>query len=112
MNAKRGEIWLVDLSPTRGHEQSGIRPAVIISVDEFNSCPAELVVVVPITSKNKNIPLHVEIQPENSGLTRVSFAKPDDIRSISKERLVKKIGQLPNEKLRELEEKIKILLGL
>lgn len=73
MNAKRGEIWLVDLSPTRGHEQSGIRPAVIISVDEFNSCPAELVVVVPITSKNKNIPLHVEIQPENSGLTRVSL---------------------------------------
>uniref|UniRef100_A0A7C5V2J1 mRNA interferase n=1 Tax=Caldicellulosiruptor owensensis TaxID=55205 RepID=A0A7C5V2J1_9FIRM len=112
MSAKRGEIWLVDLNPTRGHEQSGIRPAVIVSVDEFNSCPADLVVVVPITSKNKSIPLHVEIQPENSGLTKVSFAKPEDIRSISKERLVKKIGQLPEEKLKELEEKIRILLGL
>ncbi|WAM33806.1 type II toxin-antitoxin system PemK/MazF family toxin [Caldicellulosiruptor morganii] len=112
MNAKRGEIWLVDLNPTRGHEQSGVRPAVIISVDEFNSCAAELVVVVPITSKNKNIPLHVEIQPENSGLAEVSFAKPEDIRSISKERLVKKIGQLPEVKMKELEEKIKILLGL
>lgn len=112
MNPRRGEIWLVDLNPTRGHEQSGIRPAVIISVDEFNSCPADLVVVVPITSKNKNIPLHVEIQPENSGLAKTSFAKPEDIRSISKERLVKKIGQLPKEKLKELEEKIRILLGL
>ncbi|ADQ06110.1 transcriptional modulator of MazE/toxin, MazF [Caldicellulosiruptor hydrothermalis 108] len=112
MNPQRGEIWLVDLNPTRGHEQSGIRPAVIISVDEFNSCPADLVVVVPITSKNKNIPLHVEIQPENSGLAKISFAKPEDIRSISKERLVKKIGKLPEAKMKELEEKIKILLGL
>lgn len=112
MNPQRGEIWLVDLNPTRGHEQSGIRPAVIISVDEFNSCSADLVVVVPITSKNKNIPLHVEIQPENSGLAKISFAKPEDIRSISKERLVKKIGKLPEAKMNELEEKIKILLGL
>ncbi|AEM74705.1 type II toxin-antitoxin system PemK/MazF family toxin [Caldicellulosiruptor acetigenus] len=112
MNPTRGEIWLVDLNPTRGHEQSGVRPAVIISVDEFNSCPADLVVVVPITSKNKNIPMHVEIQPEHSGLAKTSFAKPEDIRSISKERLVKKIGQLPKEKLKEMEEKIRILLGL
>ncbi|AZT91439.1 type II toxin-antitoxin system PemK/MazF family toxin [Caldicellulosiruptor changbaiensis] len=112
MSARRGEIWLVDLNPTRGHEQSGVRPAVIVSVDEFNSCPADLVVIVPITTKNKNIPLHVKIQPKESGLDRVSFAKPEDIRSISKERLVKKIGRLSDEKLRELEEKIKILLGL
>lgn len=112
MNPTRGEIWLVDLNPTRGHEQSGVRPAVIISVDEFNSCPADLVIVVPITSKNKNIPMHVEIQPEHNGLAKTSFAKPEDIRSISKERLVKKIGQLPKEKLKEMEEKIRILLGL
>jgi mRNA interferase MazF len=112
MTPRRGEIWLVNLNPTKGHEQSGIRPAVIISVDEFNLCPAELVIVVPVTSKNKNIPLHVEIQPDSSGLAKVSFAKPEDIRSISKERLVKKIGQIPKEKLQELEEKIKILLGL
>lgn len=46
MVPKRGEIWLIDLNPTRGHEQHGIRPAVIISVDEFNSCPADLIIVV------------------------------------------------------------------
>ncbi|ERM91494.1 transcriptional modulator of MazE/toxin MazF [Caldanaerobacter subterraneus subsp. yonseiensis KB-1] len=112
MNPKRGEIWLVNLNPTRGHEQSGIRPAVIISVDEFNFCPAELVVVVPVTSKNKNIPLHVEIQSSESGLAKISFAKPEDIRSISKERLIKRIGQLSKKELQDLEEKIKILLGL
>ncbi|MGB9975988.1 type II toxin-antitoxin system PemK/MazF family toxin [Thermovenabulum sp.] len=112
MYPKRGEIWLVDLNPTRGREQHGIRPAVIISVDEFNSCPADLVIVVPITPKNKNIPLHVEILPKESGLDALSYAKTEDIRSISKERLIKRIGMLPQEKLNELEEKIGILLGL
>jgi len=112
MSPKRGEIWLVNLNPTRGHEQSGIRPAVVISVDEFNSCAADLVVVIPITSKNKNIPLHVQIPPDGSGLDKLSFAKPEDIRSIAKERLIKQIGQIPKEKLQELEEKVKTLLGL
>ncbi|SHM38151.1 mRNA interferase MazF [Caldanaerovirga acetigignens] len=112
MNPKRGEIWLVDLNPTRGHEQHGTRPAIVISVDEFNSCPADLVIVVPITSKNKNIPLHVEIPPKEGGLDTLSYAKPEDIRSISKERLIKRIGIITKEKLNELEEKIRILLGL
>lgn len=95
MNPKKGEIWLVDLNPSRGHEQRGIRPAVVVSVDEFNSCPADLVVVVPITSKNKNIPLHVEIQAKATGIHAVSYAKTEDIRSISKERLIKRIGTIP-----------------
>lgn len=112
MDPNRGEIWLIDLNPTRGHEQSGIRPAVVISIDEFNSCPAELVVVVPITSKNKNIPLHVELEPNETGLTVKSYAKTEDIRSISKERLIKKVGKLNIEKIEELSEKIRILLGL
>ncbi|MCF6096349.1 type II toxin-antitoxin system PemK/MazF family toxin [Thermovorax subterraneus] len=112
MNPKRGEIWLVDLNPTLGHEQHGIRPAIVISVDEFNSCPADLVIVVPITYKNKNIPLHVEILPKEGGLDTLSYAKPEDTRSISKERLIKRIGIITKEKLNQLEEKIRILLGL
>jgi len=58
------------------------------------------------------MPLYAEIQPDSSRLAKVSFVKPEDICSISKERLVRKIGQIPKEKLQELEEKIKILLGL
>jgi len=42
----RGEIWLVDLNPTRGHEQAGKRPALVVSVDLFNFGPAELVVEI------------------------------------------------------------------
>jgi len=47
----RGDIWLINLDPTIGHEQSGIRPALIISDDLLNQSLAELVIVLPITSK-------------------------------------------------------------
>jgi len=44
--ATRGEIWTVDFSPTVGHEQAGRRPALVISVDELNQSPAELLGIV------------------------------------------------------------------
>lgn len=83
----RGEIWIVDLNPVRGHEQSGRRPGLVVSTDIFNSGPAELVVLVPITSKEKGIPFHVEIYPPEGGLKERSFIKCEDIRSLAKERL-------------------------
>jgi len=44
----RGEVWLVDLNPARGHEQAGIRPGLVVSVDPFNHGPAGLVVLLPV----------------------------------------------------------------
>jgi len=49
----RGEVWIVDLDPTKGHEQAGRRPCLVISVDIFNQGPADLVVVLPMTTKRK-----------------------------------------------------------
>ena len=46
----RGEIWFLNLDPTRDHEQAGSRPALVISVDTFNHGPADLVVILPVTS--------------------------------------------------------------
>lgn len=63
MEPSRGEVWLVDLNPTRGHEPTGMRPALVLSVDPFNHGPAELVVLLPLTSIAKGIPFHVEINP-------------------------------------------------
>jgi mRNA interferase MazF len=71
----RGEIWLVDLNPTRGHEQSGVRPALVVSVDTFNHGPAGLAVVLPVTSRGKGIALHVSVDPPEAGLTTRSFIK-------------------------------------
>lgn len=85
--ALRGQIWLVDLNPTRGHEQAGKRPCLVISVDLFNQGASGLAIVLPITSKDKGIPFHVEVNPPEGGLTQRSFIKCEDMRSLSMERL-------------------------
>lgn len=110
--ASRGEIWLVGLDPTKGREQSGMRPALIISVDIFNHGPAELVVVIPITSKAKAIPLHVEIGPPEGGLTMTSYAKCEDVRSISTSRLVRRLGKTSIQTVESVEDRLRVLLGL
>jgi|SRR6266571_1556151 len=110
--ASRGEIWRVNLNPTAGREQAGTRPALIISVDIFNHGAAELVVAIPITSKAKGIPLHVEINPPEGGLNVQRFVKCEDVRSISTSRLVKKLGRVSSQTIDAVEDRLKILLGL
>lgn len=112
MNPSRGEIWMVDLNPVRGHEQAGLRPCLVVSVDLFNHGPAELVVVVPVTSKDKQVPLHVSIEPEGSGLAVRSFIKCEDVRSISKDRLVEHKGYASKEVMTLVEDRLRILLQL
>lgn len=109
---KRGEIWLINLDPIKGREQAGTRPALVISVEPFNNSGLELVVVCPVTSKNKGFPTHVPIKPEESGLDRDSYIKTEDIRSVSTQRLIKSIGQVPLNKLVEVEIRLKRILGL
>ncbi len=110
--ASRGEIWLVGLDPTKGREQAGQRPALIISVDQFNHGAAELVIAIPITSKAKGIPLHVEVSPPEGGLTMTSFVKCEDVRSISTARLVGRLGKVSNQTIELVEDRLRILLGL
>ncbi len=108
----RGEVWLVDLNPTRGHEQSGKRPCLVISVNMFNQGASELIVVLPITSKEKGIPFHVEINPPEGGLTLRSFIKCEDVRSISIERFERCLGVASLESLGAVEDRLRILMGL
>ncbi len=85
---------------------------MVISVDQFNHGPAELVIVVPLTSKNKSIPLHVKISGEQTGLDVTSYIKTEDLRSISRSRLEKKIGQISEEVILEVLDRVKILLNI
>ena len=107
-----GEIWLVDLNPTRGREQAGNRPGLVVSVDLFNHGPADLVVILPITSKARNIPFHVGIDPPEGGLSQTSYIKCEDVRSVSKERLVRRLGVVTRETLTAVEDRLRILLNL
>ena len=108
----RGEIWLVDLGNPIGHEQAGKRPCLVISVDYFNHGPAELHVVIPMTTREKHIPLHVEAGPKETGLSKRGFLKCDDVRSISRQRFVKRLGTLSPATVMGVEEQLRRLLGL
>ena len=108
----RGEVWFLNLNPTQGREQAGSRPALIISVDPFNRGPAELVVVLPITSKAKGVPFHVSLIPPEANVQHRSFIKCEDIRSVSRSRLSNRWGAVTDETMAAVEDRLRILMGL
>ena len=108
----RGDVWMADLDPNLGREQSGRRPVFILSVNRFNHGPAELVIVIPMTTSSKGIPYHVEVVPPDGGLQQLSFIKCEDVRSISTSRLFRKCGTTSEAVLSLVEHQIRLLLGL
>lgn len=108
----RGEIWLVDLNPARGREIYGLRPGLVVSVDQFNHGPAGLVVMLPLTTRYKAIPFHVEVNPPEGGLRTKSFIKCEDVRSVSKERLSEPWGRVSQATMAAVEDRLRILLNL
>jgi mRNA interferase MazF len=108
----RGEIWMIDLDPTRGHEQAGTRPALIVSDDVFNSGPAGLVIVLPLTSKSKGVRSHVAVQPPEGGLRKPSYIKCEDVRSVAIERLGKRLGVVSPTTVESVALRLRILMSL
>lgn len=92
MNARRGEVWLIDFGDPIGREQAGRRPAVVVSADRLNESRAGVVIVVPYTRTHRGLPSHVEIERGASGLDEVSYAKCEDVKSVSEERLIARLG--------------------
>jgi len=109
---RRGEIWLAHLRPTHRREQTGRRPVLVLSVVFFNSGPADLVVVLALTSTERGIPLHVRIRKGDGGIKNDSTILCEAIRSISKDRLISKWGALSREAIAEVEGRLRILLAL
>jgi mRNA interferase MazF len=111
-NPSRAEVWLADLNPTRGHEQAGRRPVLIVSDDVFNHGPAGLVIVLPLTSTHRGVPSHVPIMPPEGGLKTPSVILCEAIRSIAKDRLVQQWGTVSPATIAVVEDRLRILLGL
>jgi mRNA interferase MazF len=103
-NPMRGEVWLVELNPTRGQEIQKTRPAIVVSSEMFSSIP--LRIVIPITSwqpKFSARPFMVKIEATSgNGLDRDSAGNTLQVRSISTERFVKCIGQTSSKVLAEI----------
>ena len=108
----RGEVWLVDLNPTRGHEQAGVRSGLVISTDPFNHGAAGLAIVLPLTTRARQIPLHVTVEPPEGGVRERSFIKCEDIRSIAKERLTERWGVVSVRTMAAVADRLRILLQL
>ncbi|HWB22755.1 MAG TPA: type II toxin-antitoxin system PemK/MazF family toxin [Gaiellaceae bacterium] len=113
----RGEIRLVDLEPVRGSEADTRRPAVVVSNDGANSAAAQLgrgvITVVPVTSATAHVyPFQVLLRAADSGLRHDSKAQAEQVRAVSVERLGAKVGMLQPPLMAELDEALRLQLGL
>ncbi|MGI8484423.1 MAG: type II toxin-antitoxin system PemK/MazF family toxin [Thermomicrobiales bacterium] len=99
-----GEVWSVIFDPVRGHEQGGIRPALVLSNDAFNSLPHTLCIVVPITRTNKGIPFHIPVFPPEGGMVAPSFILCEQERSASITRFRRRMGSVDESTLRRVQE--------
>jgi mRNA interferase MazF len=108
-DAKQGDVWDARLEPVIGHEQGGTRPVLIVSVDEISSGRGELCIVVPFTRTDRKTPLHVRVDPPEGGLSAVSYTLPENVRSISRERLARRLGHVRDSTLEEVLRRVHLL---
>lgn len=110
---KRGDVYYADLSPVIGSEQGGVRPVLVVQNNIGNKY-SPTVIVSAITSQiNKaKLPTHIEISAKDFGLPRDSVVLLEQIRTIDKKRLKEKIGRFNNTLMSEVDECLKISLGL
>lgn len=101
---KQCEIWYANLNPGKGSEQQGLRPVVIISGNLLNQY-LPVVITCPLTTKIKNYKGNVVLEPDEiNGLAEKSEIVVFRIRSISKDRLVNKIGRIKDAQLNQLKQ--------
>jgi mRNA interferase MazF len=114
---QRGEIWQVDLDPTRGSESNKLRPAVVVSNDRANSTASRLgrgvITVVPVTSNvTKIYPFQVLLSSPSTGLGVDSKAQAEQIRSVATERLLRRVGHISPGELADLDDALRLHLQL
>ena len=112
MKIGRGSIVLVQLDPTIGHEQHGVRPCVVVSDPEIISNQRfPMIGIVPITSTPGFGLLYPPLAPGSSGLSRLSFALVDQLRAIDKQRIRRISGQISFHEIAAIEEGLAFFLG-
>ncbi len=107
---KKGEIWIVDIGSTGGHEQQGVRPAVIIA-DVVGS----VATIIPCTSNLDSLrfPFTAQLEPSlKNGLDFSSVAVVFQLRAIDKKKLKTKIGFLEKREVKEIDAMMKKMLNL
>jgi mRNA interferase MazF len=110
----RGEVWEVNLDPTKGAEIKKIRPCVIVSRDALARLP--LRIIVPLTEwdpRFETAPWHIPVDAAlENGLSKKSSADTFQVRSISQERLIRQLGVLSPSVMRKIGEGLALSLAL
>jgi len=109
----RGTVVLVELDPTVGHEQRGLRPCIAVSDPTVNADQRfPLIAVVPVTATAGDGALYPGLAPGSSGLTKASYALVDHLRSIDKRRIRRIFGQVSAGELASIDQGLELFLGL
>lgn len=108
VTVRRGEVWWVDLDPTRGSEIRKTRPAVVLTADALNRARRTVVVVPLSTGPTPRPPIVVATASAGAG----SVAVCDQVWAVDKSRLTRRVGQLATADLRAVEDGVRIVLGL
>lgn len=106
----RGDIFWADLSPTRGREQAGLRPVLVLSHDVFNQ-RSGTVIAVAITSQPQRAGFPLTLEIRSVKLPKQSWVKISQIRTLSTERLGRKLGRVSPEELATVVEGLLEVLG-
>ena len=114
---RRGDIVSVDLEPARGAEADKRRPAVVVSNDMANATARRLgrgvITVVPVTSNTERLfPFQVLLTADETGLKRDSKAQAEQVRSIAIERVHGRLGVVPESRMRDIDEALRLHLAL
>ncbi len=108
---RRGEVWLVSLDPTVGHEVQKTRPAVVVTNDIYNE-HNWVVLVVPLTSRGDPAYDQVAVVPPDGCVANPSVTLPDQVRAVDRQRLVKRLGALAPGTIQQIDRSLRIVLDL
>ena len=108
----RGEVWQIDLSPELDGADEYRRLCVIISDDTFNQGCADVSIVLPLGPSDQGVALRVMVKPPEAGLEDVMYIIPEMLRSVSKKRLVKRVGEVTPLTMHKVDLSVQSLLAL
>lgn len=113
MTVRRGDIFYADLSPVVGSEQGGIRPVLIVQNDIGNKF-SPTVIAAAITSQRfkTNLPTHIRVNADGSGLAKDSIILLEQVRTLDKQRLKEKMGNLPDADMTRVDRALSVSLGI
>ena len=111
---RRGDIWWTDFGQPFGSEPAYRRPALVLQADTFNRSAIATVIVVPLSRSLELVhaPGNVLCRPRDTGLPKPSVANVSQLTVADRRRLIEKAGSVPGTLLMQLEEGVRLVLGL